>query len=82
MRPKGKICCAPPLKFHANCGWARQAGPEGHGDIVRAIACTPQGLVFTAGYDRTVRPVSSNPSSVLQTMHNIAAMLMIMVVST
>lgn len=28
---------------------------EGHGDIVRALACTPQGLVFTASPDRTAR---------------------------
>ena len=32
---------------------------------MRAIACTPQGLVFTAGYDRTVRRVSVSPCGVL-----------------
>ena len=60
----GRMSCAPPFDQYYS-DWARQAGPEGHGDIVRAIACTPQGLVFTAGYDCTVRPVSSNPGSVL-----------------
>jgi hypothetical protein len=39
-------------------------GAEGHADIVRALACTPQGLVFSASYDRMARsPARSHPTT-------------------
>ena len=45
---------------HGVRGPERQ-GAEGHADVVRALACTPQGLVFSASYDRTARAPACGP---------------------
>ncbi|KAK9831951.1 hypothetical protein WJX81_002208 [Elliptochloris bilobata] len=69
-QPPAQLLTAAVLRLHAQ---PLPAGAEGHGDVVRALACTPQGIVFTAGYDRTVCILTPDGSHGVRRLPNAAA---------